>query len=84
MLPIALLSFAHVRADGYARQVANHPEAEIACGWDDDPLPLPMDQWIAAILHNKLVTITVEDGRNLTQLLEAVYRAAEAGQEVRL
>jgi 1,5-anhydro-D-fructose reductase (1,5-anhydro-D-mannitol-forming) len=49
-----------------------------------DPLPLPMDQWIAAILHDAPLTITVEDGRNLTQLLEAVYRAAEGGQEVRL
>lgn len=49
-----------------------------------DPLPLPMDQWIATILHDTPVTITVEDGRNLTQLLEAVYRAAESGQEVRL
>ncbi|MCL4859294.1 MAG: Gfo/Idh/MocA family oxidoreductase [Caldilineaceae bacterium] len=49
-----------------------------------DPLPLPMDQWIAAILHGAPTTITVEDGRNLTQLLEGVYRAAQTKAEVRL
>jgi len=31
MLRIAMLSFAHVHADGYARQIVNHPEAEITC-----------------------------------------------------
>lgn len=36
MLRIAMLSFAHVHADGYARQVVNHPKAEITCVWDDD------------------------------------------------
>lgn len=49
-----------------------------------DPLPLPMDQWIAAILHDTPMAITVEDGRNLTQLLEAVYQAAQGGREIRL
>jgi predicted dehydrogenase len=49
-----------------------------------DPLPLPMDQWIAAILHATPLTITVEDGRNLTQLLETIYAAAKSGCEVRL
>lgn len=29
MLRIAMLSFAHVHADGYARQIVGHPEAEI-------------------------------------------------------
>lgn len=35
-LRIAMLSFAHVHSDDYARQVNNHPEAEIVCIWDDD------------------------------------------------
>ncbi|HEY3283037.1 MAG TPA: Gfo/Idh/MocA family oxidoreductase [Armatimonadota bacterium] len=34
---IALLSFAHVHAHGYAQQVRDHKDAEIACIWDDDP-----------------------------------------------
>jgi len=48
-----------------------------------DPLPSPLEQWIAAILHNEPMTITVEDGRHLTQLLEGVYRAAQSGREAR-
>lgn len=48
-----------------------------------DPLPLPMEQWIGAILHGKPMTITVEDGRNLTQLLEGIYQAARTGREFR-
>ena len=47
-----------------------------------DALPMPMDQWISAILHGTPMTITVEDGRNLTQLLEAAYRSAREKREV--
>jgi len=47
------------------------------------PLPSPMQQWINAILRDEPMTITVEDGRNLTQLLEAAYIAAKEGREVR-
>lgn len=46
------------------------------------PLPAPMDQWISAILHGTEMTITVEDGRNLTQMLELIYTAAREGREV--
>ncbi len=45
-------------------------------------LPMPMDQWIGAILHGTPMTITVEDGRNLTELLEGTYTAARSGKEV--
>ncbi len=37
MLGICMLSFAHVHARDYAKRVAEHPEAEIRCIWDDDP-----------------------------------------------
>jgi 1,5-anhydro-D-fructose reductase (1,5-anhydro-D-mannitol-forming) len=47
-------------------------------------LPSPLEQWIAAIVRNEPMTITVEDGRNLTQLLEGIYTAAREGREVRL
>jgi len=46
-------------------------------------LPSPLEQWIAAIVRNEPMTITVEDGRNLTQLLEGIYTAAREGREVR-
>lgn len=44
-------------------------------------LQMPMDQWISAILHGTPMTITVEDGRNLTQMLEGIYIAARSGCE---
>jgi predicted dehydrogenase len=47
-----------------------------------DPLPSPLEQWISAILHDTPMTITVEDGRNLTELLERAYQAARRGSEV--
>jgi predicted dehydrogenase len=46
-------------------------------------LPSAMEQWFAAILRNEPMTITVEDGRNLTQLLEGIYTSAREGREVR-
>ncbi len=37
MQRIAMLSFAHVHAMGYARHVVGHPDLEMTCVWDDDP-----------------------------------------------
>lgn len=34
---VAMLSFAHVHAPGYADQVKNSPDAELVAVWDDDP-----------------------------------------------
>ncbi|HEV2473981.1 MAG TPA: gfo/Idh/MocA family oxidoreductase, partial [Chthonomonadales bacterium] len=34
---IALLSFAHVHARGYADQVRDIPDTYVACVWDEDP-----------------------------------------------
>jgi predicted dehydrogenase len=36
-----------------------------------DPLPSPMRQWLDAIIKGSPTHITVEDGRNLTELIEA-------------
>jgi predicted dehydrogenase len=47
-----------------------------------DALPDPMAQWFEAILLDTPMTITVEDGRNLTQILEAAYQSAREGREV--
>ena len=47
-----------------------------------DALPHPMEQWISAILHDTPMTITVEDGYNLTQLLEGAYKSAQEGREI--
>ena len=47
-----------------------------------DALPMPMQQWVDAILRDTPMTITVEDGRNLTEMLEGAYKAAREGHEV--
>lgn len=47
-----------------------------------DALSMPMDQWISAILHDTPMSITIEDGRNLTQLMEGIYMAARDRREV--
>lgn len=45
-------------------------------------LPMPMDQWISAILHDTPLSIGVEDGRNLTEMLEGIYKSAKAGGSI--
>jgi len=45
-------------------------------------LPSPMQQWIRAIECGEPMTITVEDGRNLTELLEGIYRSAGTGKSI--
>jgi predicted dehydrogenase len=36
MVGIAMLSFAHVHAEGYARQVLEQPDAKLIAIWDED------------------------------------------------
>jgi len=45
-------------------------------------LPTPMEQWVAAIESGSEMTITVRDGRNLTELLEGIYRSAREGRSI--
>lgn len=37
MVNVAMLSFWHVHAPGYAREVQNHPDAKVTVVWDEDP-----------------------------------------------
>lgn len=46
-------------------------------------LPMPMEQWIAAILHDEEMTITIDDGRNLNELLEGIYVSAREDRAYR-
>jgi len=48
-----------------------------------DALPSPLEQWISALAHDTPMQITVEDGRNLTELLEAIYTSAREDRSVR-
>jgi len=47
-----------------------------------DALPHPYVQWVDALLNDTPMTITVEDGRNLTEMLERSYEAARTGRKV--
>jgi 1,5-anhydro-D-fructose reductase (1,5-anhydro-D-mannitol-forming) len=44
--------------------------------------PGPLDQWIAGILDDAPMTVTVEDGRNLTELLEGCYRSVREDRAI--
>ncbi|MCZ6675750.1 MAG: Gfo/Idh/MocA family oxidoreductase [Candidatus Poribacteria bacterium] len=52
--------------------IANRPESP----------PSAMQQWINAILRDEPVTITIQDGRNLTELMQAFYMSAEQGKSI--
>ena len=57
-----------------AEYIANAPEAP----------PEPMQQWINAILRDEPMTINIQDGRNLTELMQAFYLSSERGVSVEL
>jgi len=57
-------------------------EAYIASGPED--LPPPMQQWIDAIEDGTEMTIDIQDGRNLTELLQAAYMSAEQDRTIEL
>ncbi len=44
-------------------------------------LPSPLQQWVSACLHGTPSTISVVDGRNLTEMLEGIYTAARTHAE---
>lgn len=48
------------------------------------PLPMPMEQWVAAIKGNKQPTITEEDVRNLTLINQAAALSNEEQRRVRV
>ncbi|MDE2125914.1 MAG: Gfo/Idh/MocA family oxidoreductase [Armatimonadetes bacterium] len=47
-------------------------------------LPSPMQQWISSIKDGTVATISIYDGWNLVQLMEACYRSAREGREITL
>ena len=57
-----------------AAYIANAPAAP----------PEPMQQWINAILRDEPMTITIQDGRNLTELMQAFYLSSEQGVSIGL
>jgi predicted dehydrogenase len=59
-------------AEAKADYIANRPKS----------LPSPMQQWINAILRDEPTTITIQDGRNLTELMQAFYMSAEQRKSI--
>ena len=47
-------------------------------------LPSPMQQWINAIEDGTPMTITIKDGRNLTELLQAAYMSSAQNKGIDL
>ena len=44
--------------------------------------PSPLQQWINAIVRDEPMTITIQDGRNLTELMQAFYMSSEQGKAI--
>jgi predicted dehydrogenase len=90
MVKVALLSMAHVHADGYARQVHEDPEAEICCVWDDDPSrgQPAADKWGVPYVSNldKVLADTSIDGVVVNaptdQHPQVILAAVKAGKHV--
>ncbi len=49
-----------------------------------DSPPPPMQQWINAIEDGSEMTITIQDGRNLTELLQAAYMSSAGDKAIKL
>ena len=54
--------------------IENKPEAP----------PPPMAQWVDAIVKDTPMTITIQDGRNLTELMQAAYMSSESDRAIEL
>lgn len=49
-----------------------------------EPTPSAMQQWVNSILRNEPMQITIQDGRNLTELMQAFYMSADQGRSIEL
>lgn len=45
-------------------------------------LASPMQQWIGAILRDEPMSITIQDGRDLTELMQGFYMSSEQGRSI--
>jgi 1,5-anhydro-D-fructose reductase (1,5-anhydro-D-mannitol-forming) len=68
------LTTTKMKEDEVKEYIANGP----------DNLPPAMQQWINAIEDGTEMTITIQDGRNLTELLQAAYMSSEQDKAIML
>ncbi|MCX6359407.1 MAG: Gfo/Idh/MocA family oxidoreductase [Armatimonadetes bacterium] len=87
---IAMLSFAHVHAPGYADQVSANPHAELRAVWDEDPIRgageaarrgLPFEPSLEALLANGDIDAVVVDAPTSLHT-EVLTAAAAAGKHI--
>lgn len=87
---VALLSFAHVHARGYADQVAAHPACEIVTIWDEDAfrgqseadrLDKPYNEHLELVLANPDVEAVVVNAPTVRHH-EILIQAAKAGKHI--
>ena len=65
------------------RKLSDEEKAEYIANAPAAP-PEPMQQWLNAILRDEPMTITIQDGRNLTELMQAFYMSSEQGVAIDL
>ncbi len=77
------IAIGHENMHFETRKLSEEEKAEYV-STSPPPPPPPIQQWINAILHDEPTTITIQDGRNLTELMQACYQSAERGRSVEL
>ena len=90
MVNVAMLSFWHVHAPGYAREVQNHPDARVTVVWDEDPergrswaerLGVPFEPDLVKAVNREDVDGVVVDAPT-NRHAEVIVTALEAGKHV--
>ena len=66
-----------------SRKLSDAEQAAYLANPPED-LPSAMQHWINAILRDEPMHITIQDGRNLTELMQAFYMSAEHGLAIHL
>ena len=73
------------RPERYGDQlVLSDEEAADYVARGPEELPSGIEQWVNAIEDGTEMSITIQDGRNLTELLQAAYRSSAQGRAVTL
>ena len=90
MVRILMLSKWHVHAEDYARDVANHPDAEITCVWDEDAqrgakwaaeLSVPFEADLEKAVAREDVDAVIVDSPT-TDHRRVIVAAANAGKHI--
>jgi len=90
MIRIAMLSFWHVHADGYAREAERHPRTRITACWDEEPergrakaekLGVAFHESLDEVLARDDVDAVIVDAPT-NRHLEVIGAAARAGKHI--